>query len=89
MRSVRLLALVFSATLITNQAIAENTDSNSSMPDRAELEAALEECFSSLEAENNGRPDHSAMESCMSAKGFSKPSGRGPGGGHGNPPPDR
>jgi hypothetical protein len=84
MRSVRLLVLALSATLFANQTVAENT-----MPDKAELEAALEECFSSLEAENNGRPDHSAMDSCMSAKGFSKPSGRGPGNGQGNPPPDR
>jgi hypothetical protein len=81
--------LALSATLISNQAIAENTDGNSSMPDKAEIEAALEECFSSLEADSNGRPDHSAVDDCMSAKGFSKPSGRGPGGGHGNPPPER
>jgi hypothetical protein len=89
MRNMRLLVLALSAALMTNQAIAENMDGHSSMPDKAELEAALEECFSSLEAGNDGRPDPEAMDSCMSEKGFSKPSGRGPGGGHGNPPPDR
>jgi hypothetical protein len=62
------------------------------MPDRAEIESALEACMSSLEADSNGRPDPSAMDSCMSAKGFSKPSGPPGGmGGHerGHPQPDR
>ncbi|MGD9172052.1 MAG: hypothetical protein PVI97_18695 [Candidatus Thiodiazotropha sp.] len=92
MRIVHIFALALGATLFVNQAIAENSDSNSSMPDRAELEAALEECFSSLEAEDNARPDRSAIDSCMSAKGFTRPSappGRGERGiGQGNPPPD-
>jgi hypothetical protein len=74
MRIINIFIFALGATLIANQAIAENSEANSSMPDRAELEAALEECFSSLETENNGRPDHSAIDSCMSAKGFSRPS---------------
>jgi hypothetical protein len=77
--------------MFAGQAIAEGPGGDSSMPDRAELEAALEECFSSLEADSDGRPDRSAIDSCMSAKGFSKPSGRGPGGegdDRGDPPPD-
>jgi hypothetical protein len=64
-----------------------------SMPDRDALESAMKECESSLSSSNNGRPDHSAMEECMSAKGFTRPSGgRGPGseeGGPGNPPPEQ
>jgi hypothetical protein len=93
MRIVHIFALALGAALIANQAIAENSDVNTSMPDRAELEAALEECFSSLEAENNGRPDHSAIDSCMSAKGFSRPPGPpgqdDQGNGRSAPPPDR
>jgi hypothetical protein len=48
------------------------------MPDPEALKAALEECAASLDSSSDGKPDHSAMESCMSAKGFTKPSG-GPG----------
>jgi hypothetical protein len=40
MRIVPIFVLALGTTLIVNQAIAENSDSNSSMPDRAELEAA-------------------------------------------------
>jgi hypothetical protein len=82
-RSVYILTLILSSVLVVNQVDADNY----SMPDKAELEAALEACFSSLEAE--GSNDQSAMESCMSAKGFTRPSGRGPGNGQGRSPSDR
>ena len=56
-------------------------DSDNSMPARDEIEAALEECAASLQMDGDERPDHDAMDSCMSGKGFSRPSGPPPGGG--------
>jgi hypothetical protein len=85
MRIFCLSAVVLGASIVSFQANAE-------MPDRAELEAALDECASSLGVDDNGRPDVSAMDSCMSAKGYSRPSGppgHGEAGGHGHPPPVR
>jgi hypothetical protein len=86
MFSYRQLIIALGFTLSTGLALAE-------MPDREELEAALEACASSLEADSDGRPDMSAMESCMSAKGFSRPSGPPGHGEHGsrpgNPPSGR
>jgi hypothetical protein len=73
---------VLIALLLSNYAALLSADSTNTMPDRDELESAMKECESSLSNENNSMPDPSAMESCMSAKGFTPPSG-----GHRNPPP--
>ena len=53
----------------------------SSMPSKDEIESALKECSSSA----NG--DQEAMDSCMSAKGYTKPSGPPPGDQNGGTPP--
>lgn len=88
----RLLICTLSLGLATTT-LAAPPKAENAMPDRAALEAALDECVASLNADSSGRPDHSAMDSCMSAKGFTRPAGppgHGPGdGAHGNPPPDR
>jgi hypothetical protein len=93
MRSVHLLVLAFGTTLMVSQAIADKPQGNASMPDRAEVEAALDECLSSLETGNGSRPEPSAMDDCMSAKGFERPNGPpghgGRGNGHDDPPPDQ
>ena len=51
------------------------------------LEAALKECASSVAKDAQGRPEHAAMDACMSAKGFKKPPRRGEGGDRPPPPP--
>ncbi len=43
------------------------------------LEAALQACASSIAKDGQGRPDMVAMDSCMQAKGFSRPDGPPPG----------
>jgi hypothetical protein len=86
------LTSILGLILTVSQVSAAGPDRDDQMPDRAEIEAALEECFSSLQSDSNGRPDHSAIDSCMSEKGYSKPSGP-PGGMRGGergaPPSDR
>jgi hypothetical protein len=86
------LILSLGLMLSVMQLSAAGPDGDNRMPDRAEIEAALEECFSSLQSDSNGRPDHSAIDSCMSEKGYSKPSappGGMRGGERGSPPSDR
>ena len=86
------LILSLGLVMSTMQVSAAGPGGEERMPDRAEIEAALEACMSSLESGSGGRPDHSAMDSCMSAKGYSKPSGPPggmQGGERGSPPPDR
>ena len=48
------------------------------------LDAALKDCAASASKGSDGRPDFSAMETCMKAKGFEKPA-KPPAGG---PPPN-
>ncbi|WP_428242691.1 hypothetical protein [Gynuella sp.] len=43
-------------------------DSSSTSPDREELEAAIKECSTSADG------DQDAMDSCMSTRGYSRPS---------------
>lgn len=70
------IALCFATTSL----FADNSNSDNNMPDREELEAAMQACAASLDSDGNGRPEPTAMEECMTAKGFTKPSGeRGPG----------
>jgi hypothetical protein len=66
-------------------------DDESGMPDREALEAAMQACEESLNLADNERSDPSAMEECMTEKGFTKPTGgRGPGaGGRHDAPPKR
>ncbi|MGD8913843.1 MAG: hypothetical protein PVI97_02090 [Candidatus Thiodiazotropha sp.] len=83
----------FSSYLIVLMLSIHAAQVNAEMPDKDALESAMKECESSLSSSNNGMADPSDMEECMSAKGFTRPSGGrgGPGseeGGPGNPPPD-
>lgn len=50
------------------------------------LDAALKACGSSVSKDSNGRPDHTAMDACMKAKGFSPPQGGPHHGMNGEPP---
>ena len=69
-------------TLILSSGLAfADSSSNNAPPDKAELEAALKECSAS----SNG--DQDAMDSCMTNKGFTKPSGPPPDGQNGDAPP--
>ena len=51
----------------------------------AALDAAISECASSVAKDAQGRPERTAMDACMSAKGFKKPPHHG--GGDRPPPP--
>ena len=79
----RYTAFLLACCLVSAGASAAGSDTNNARPDRAALEAALQSCASSLSSDSNGRPDPQAMDSCMSAKGFSRPSGPPPGRGPG------
>jgi hypothetical protein len=91
MPSYRLILFACAVAFTAGELLAEPPGGGAGMPGRADIEAALQACASSIESDSDGRPDMSAMESCMSAKGYSRPGGpHGPGesgGGHGNPPP--
>lgn len=52
-----------------------------------EFEAAIQACSNSVAKDSRGGPDRTAMDSCMSAKGFTRPAGPPPGE-HGQPPAD-
>lgn len=75
---------VLACCLPMGNALAETASSTA--PDKTALEAALSACASSVSADSSGRPDMKSMESCMTAKGFSRPGGSPPDGGQGNPP---
>ncbi len=45
-----------------------------------DIKTALQECAASVNTDDNGRPDRSAMDECMTAKGFTKPLGKRAGG---------
>ena len=62
---------------------------NSAPPDKAALEAAMQACAASVAIGADGKPNMQAMEACMSAKGFTRPSGPPSDGGRGGPPPSR
>lgn len=66
------------------------SSSTNTPPDKAALEAAIKSCASSAAKDANGQPDMKATDTCMSGKGYTKPSGPPPGqggNGQGNPPP--
>jgi hypothetical protein len=48
------------------------------------VDAALAACAASSAKDTSGKPNPNAMDACMTAKGFSKPSSRP---GNGGPPP--
>lgn len=83
MKKVLLSAIFLMASV---SAMAQSTSSNGGPGDgkgpgkNPAVEAAIKECASSVAKDSNGRPDHSAMEACMTAKGFTPPP-HGPRGG--------
>ena len=42
------------------------------------LDAAIQACAASVAKDTGGHPDRTAMDACMAAKGFTKPSGPPP-----------
>jgi hypothetical protein len=84
---IKLTAFVVSALCTASVFAQSNTPPDSRPPkgQNAALEAALTECAASAAKDTNGRPDHAAMDACMSAKGFKKPPHRD----RGAPPPPR
>ena len=74
---------------MTRASAASTTSSGTSdaMPDKAALDKAMMECATSATKDSSGRPDMKAMDACMSAKGFTKPSGA-PSGRPSGPPPN-
>jgi hypothetical protein len=78
-------ALAFTLLASLGLAYADNAPPPGGGPGKnAALDAALKECSASITKDSNGRPDMSAMDVCMKAKGFEKPS-QSPAGG---PPPN-
>ncbi len=72
---------VFKSFLIVGFLFASSAHADAPPEDgNPAFEAALESCASTVSKESNGRPDQTAMTTCLTAKGFAKPSG-------GNPPP--
>ncbi|MBU1426453.1 MAG: hypothetical protein KKH12_09600 [Gammaproteobacteria bacterium] len=75
--------------LICGGAFAESTmttDTSDTAPDKSTLEAALSACASSVAKDSNGYADQTAMDSCMTKKGFTRPGAPPPGQGR-KPPP--
>lgn len=52
--------------------------SSTTQPSRAALDSALKQCASSVATDSSGRPDMAAMDACMTAAGFTKPTGNPP-----------
>ncbi|MFZ2160900.1 MAG: hypothetical protein WAW02_01665 [Sideroxyarcus sp.] len=87
-RLLYLSAMVCCLALGSALAESSSSDTSTTMPDKAELEAALSACASSAGNDSKGQPDMQAMDSCMTKKGFTRPSGPPPGQGR-NPPPSK
>jgi len=79
-----LIAVAISG-LFASSAMAQSS-SQSAPPKNAALEAALSSCAASVAKDSSGRPNMSAMDACMTAKGFSKPPQMGNKGGMSPPP---
>lgn len=82
--------LLLAGCLVIGNAYAETSstsDSETTAPDNSALEAALSACAASATQDSGGHPDQAAMDSCMTGKGFSRPSGPPPGKGRNSPPP--
>lgn len=59
---------------------AQNAPPNGNGGKNAALDAAIQACSASVAKDAGGHPDRTAMDACMTAKGFTKPSGPPPGG---------
>lgn len=82
--SLQISLLSLSFTTIT--ALAAPSGSAPDSGKNTGLEAALSACASSVKKDSQGRPERSAMDSCMQGKGFTRPSGPPP---NGTPPAPR
>jgi hypothetical protein len=82
------LACCFALDSALADSSSTSSTTSTTMPDKSALEAALAACASSAGKDSSGQPDMQAMDSCMTKKGFTKPSGPPPGQGH-NPPPSK
>jgi len=82
-----LIAVAISG-LFVSSAMAQSS-SQSAPPKNAALEAALSSCAASVAKDSNGRPNMSAMDACMTTKGFSKPPQMGNKGGIPPSPPSQ
>lgn len=78
-----LTACLFSASSFADMQMQQGGPGGQSMQKNPQIEAALKECASSVSKDSQGRPDRTAFEACMTAKGFKKPEGRGLGAPHG------
>lgn len=84
MKTVKLM-LCSIPVLLAASAMAADSATNASAPgNHAAIEAALKACAAQVGVDANGRPDRTAFDACMKAKGFEKPAGPPPGG-HGGP----
>lgn len=85
MKNKLLLPTLLSACLFSASSFAEMQmpQGGQGMQKNPQIEAALQSCASSTSKDSQGRPDRTAFEACMTAKGFKKPEGRGPGGPNG------
>jgi hypothetical protein len=59
---------------------AQNAPPSGNGGKNAALDAAIQACSASVAKDAGGHPDRTAMDACMAAKGFTKPSGPPPGG---------
>lgn len=63
---------------ITLATLAAPTASAPASGGNSAVEAALSACASSLQKNASSQPDPAAMDTCMQAKGFTRPSGPPP-----------
>lgn len=94
------VAVCFAAALLLgSQAFATDATSTTAPPHahhhgappstgNAALDAAMKACAESVAKDAHGGPDHTAMDACLKAKGFTPPAGGPPHEGAGGPPPD-
>ena len=89
--TIRKIMLTLSAMVLAIPALAASTSTGnaSQAGGNAAIEVALKACASQVSADSSGKPDRTAFDACMKAKGFEKPSGPPPGerGGPKGPPP--
>jgi len=85
-RLLYLYAMICCFVLGSALAESSSTDTSTTMPDKVALDTALNACASLAGKDSGGQPDMQAMDSCMTKKGFTRPSGPPPGGQGGTPP---
>jgi hypothetical protein len=73
---LKIIAIVI-FTLCTGNVLAQSSPPQRGTPPpvgkNPAIDAALSQCAASVTKDANGRPDRTAMDACMSAKGFKKP----------------